>query len=233
MHEFYLDDAGRTLRDGGGRVFDPARRGWVAPARGRLPKPEPLGPKRALGLPDAVRWLQKASGHPVLAPVSVIGGREAEAETLALAERVGGDLAAAGLTLLTGGKGGVMEAACRGAKAAGGIAIGLLPDTHWSGANPHVTVALASGIGIARNALIARAGFAAIAIGGGLGTMSEMAFAVQFGRPVYALPGAPEVPGAERAASWEKARDGLFAHLLALGPERLDDGAAAVPNGST
>jgi uncharacterized protein (TIGR00725 family) len=80
-----------------------------------------------------------------------------------------------------------MEAACRGAIAAGGITIGILPGADQGGGNPHLTVALPTGLGEARNALVAMAGRAVIAIGGGEGTLSEIGLAIKSGRRVIGL----------------------------------------------
>jgi uncharacterized protein (TIGR00725 family) len=89
--------------------------------------------------------------------------------------------------LVCGGLGGVMEAACRGAAGAGGVSIGILPGEARSQANPYVTVALATGLGEARNALVVRAADALIAIAGGWGTLSEIALARKTGTPVIGL----------------------------------------------
>lgn len=130
-------------------------------------------------------------------PVGLIGPREATAEQLTAARGIAYVLASAGMALLCGGKGGVMEAAACGAKAAGGVVIGLLPEDDAAAANEYLTVALPTGLGITRNALIARASVCLIAVGGGLGTLSEMALGLQWGKPVFTLLGAPQVPGAE------------------------------------
>jgi uncharacterized protein (TIGR00725 family) len=108
-----------------------------------------------------------------------------------------------GLVVLCGGRSGVMEAACRGVARAGGLSIGLLPGEEWDSANPYVTVPIATGIGVARNALIARAALCLIAVGGGNGTLSEIAFGLQFGRPVFALAGAPTVSGTVELDGWD------------------------------
>ncbi|MDJ0611230.1 MAG: TIGR00725 family protein [Kiloniellales bacterium] len=149
-------------------------------------------------------------------PIGVIGGRGATADQAAVAEQAGESLADLGLTLLCGGRGGVMEAACRGAERAGGLSIGLLPDEDWHSANPYVGVPLATGIGVARNALIARAAFALIAIGGGTGTLSEIAFGLQFGRPVYGLCGAPAIEGVAMRADWPEVEVALCRLVLAF-----------------
>lgn len=119
--------------------------------------------------------------------IAVIGGRDPSAEALAAAEAVGRALARDGHTLICGGLTGVMEAACRGAREAGGHTIGLLPGEDPREANAWVEFVLPTGLGVARNALVARAGAAVIAIGGSYGTLSEIAFALQFGRPVVGL----------------------------------------------
>ncbi len=189
--------------------FDPKARVWIPG--------EPSGKTARPVTPEtAVRWLQDGSGARLRPPIGVIGAREASEADLGVAEAVGRDLARLGLVLLTGGKSGIMEAACRGTEAEGGLAIGVLPDEDWGGANRHVTVPLASGLGVARNAVVARASFALIAIAGGYGTLSEIAFGLQFGRPVLALPSAPQVPGATACPDWPAARAALCLKVLCL-----------------
>ena len=119
--------------------------------------------------------------------VAVCGASSATDSETALAEAVGRLLAGRGATLVCGGLSGVMEAACRGAAAAGGVTVGLLPGEDPGAANPHVQLALPTGLGEARNALIARACRGMIAIGGGHGTLSEIAFMLRLGRPVCGL----------------------------------------------
>jgi uncharacterized protein (TIGR00725 family) len=119
--------------------------------------------------------------------VAVVGSGEPEPSTDALAEEVGRALAERGAIVVCGGLGGVMEAACRGARAAGGLTVGLLPGSSRAAANPHVVVALPTGLGEIRNALIVRCADAVIAIGGGPGTLSEVAFALKTGVPVVSL----------------------------------------------
>ncbi len=131
-------------------------------------------------------------------PVAVIGPRDADAAQCEAAERIGEGIARMGLALVCGGRGGVMEAACRGAERAGGIAIGLLPDRDPSLANPHATVAIATGLGEARNAIVARAGLCLVAIGNSYGTLSEVALGRQFGKTVIGLMGAADVTGVVR-----------------------------------
>lgn len=119
--------------------------------------------------------------------ISVIGSASCSQNQVELAEAVGRRLAERGAVLVCGGGGGVMEAACRGARAAGGVTIGILPGSDPVGGNPYLSVALPSGLGQARNALVAMAGMAVIAIGGGAGTLSEIGLAIKAGRKVIGL----------------------------------------------
>jgi uncharacterized protein (TIGR00725 family) len=119
--------------------------------------------------------------------VAVIGSGQATPTEEAWAEEVGRRLAEAGAILLCGGRGGVMAAACRGARAVGGLTVGILPGTDPAEANRWVVVPLATGLGEARNAVIACAAQAVIAIGGEWGTLSEIALARKMGRPVVGL----------------------------------------------
>ncbi len=121
--------------------------------------------------------------------VSVIGSGVCGEETDAwrLAEEVGRQLAEAGICVVCGGRGGVMEAASRGATGAGGNVIGVLPWVSVEDANPYCTQVVATGIGEARNLSVVASGEAAIAIGGEWGTLSEIALARKLGRTVVAL----------------------------------------------
>ncbi|MBI5106869.1 MAG: TIGR00725 family protein [Solirubrobacterales bacterium] len=119
--------------------------------------------------------------------VAVVGPGDADGEHAWLAEEVGARLAEAGAVVVTGGLGGVMEAACRGAKSRRGQTLALLPGDDRTAANGWVDVAVATGMGEMRNALIVRAADALIAIGGGPGTLSELGFALKTGRPVVGL----------------------------------------------
>ena len=117
------------------------------------------------------------------------------AEWEAVAEEVGRLLAERGCVVVTGGLDEVMAAAHRGAKAAGGTTIAILPGEARVGANPWADHTVVTGIGHARNLAVAASGDAVIAIGGSFGTVSEIAFALRLGRPVVALEGAPRVEG--------------------------------------
>ena len=115
--------------------------------------------------------------------------------------RSGRELARAGAVLVCGGLGGAMEAACRGAKAEGGTTLGILPGADRAAANPYVDVAVATGLGEARNALVVRAADAVIAVAGGYGTLSEIALALRAGKPVVGLRDLGDRGRASRPAS--------------------------------
>ncbi|EJF89198.1 TIGR00725 family protein [Bartonella tamiae] len=128
-------------------------------------------------------------------PIAIIGPRDATKLQYKLAEDLGRAYALYGLQLICGGKNGVMEAACKGHLEAGGTPIGLLPDGDFECANPYVSIPIATGIGPARNALIARAALVLVAVGGGVGTISEMALGLQFERKILAMKDAPQLNG--------------------------------------
>jgi uncharacterized protein (TIGR00725 family) len=119
--------------------------------------------------------------------VAVCGPGVATEEEDAAAEEIGRLLGQAGAVVVCGGRGGVMDAAARGARDGGGLSVGLLPDDHRAGAGEHLTVSLPTGMGEARNALVARAADVLIAVGGEFGTLSEIAFALKLGKPVVGL----------------------------------------------
>lgn len=119
--------------------------------------------------------------------IAVIGGSEAPEAVLAQAEVVGRELAKRGCILICGGHRGVMEAACRGASEAGGLTIGVMPEDDRSQANPYIRIPIVTGIGLARNRTIVLSADAVIAIDGGYGTLSEIAYALQAGKPVVGL----------------------------------------------
>jgi uncharacterized protein (TIGR00725 family) len=134
---------------------------------------------------------------PAPAYVAVVGPDDASGPEVALAEAVGERLAGAGAIVVCGGLGGVMEAACRGARLAGGLTIGILPGTDRAAGNRFLSVAIPTGMGELRNGLVVRAADAVIAVGGAYGTLSEIALALKAGRPVVGL------------GTWELARTGV------------------------
>jgi uncharacterized protein (TIGR00725 family) len=129
--------------------------------------------------------------------VAVIGASNATEWELTMAEQLGRELAAAGAVVVCGGLGGVMNAVARGSEAAGGVSIGILPGDDRVDASRHLTVAVATGFGEARNAIVARSADAVIAVGGEFGTLSEIALALKMGTPVIGL------------GTWELGRDDL------------------------
>lgn len=119
--------------------------------------------------------------------IAVVGESHASPEIAKLAEAVGAEVGRAGAVLVCGGLKGVMEAAARGAKSAGGTTIGILPSSKREDANPYVDYPIITGIGYARNKLVVKTGQAVIAVGGSYGTLSEIAFALGYKIPVVGL----------------------------------------------
>jgi uncharacterized protein (TIGR00725 family) len=119
--------------------------------------------------------------------IAVIGAAHASGETCELAFAVGRAIAERGATLICGGRGGVMEAASRGARSAGGHTIGILPGYDRSEANSHIEFVIATGMRHARNAIIIASADAVVALEGEGGTLSEIGLALKLGRPVVAL----------------------------------------------
>jgi uncharacterized protein (TIGR00725 family) len=119
--------------------------------------------------------------------IAVIGGRRTEKSLLKEAEEVGRLIARRGATLVCGGLGGVMEAASRGAKSEGGLTVGILPQNDSKEVNQFIDVPIATGLGVGRNVIIARSADALIAVGGEYGTLSEIAYALQMGKPVIGI----------------------------------------------
>jgi uncharacterized protein (TIGR00725 family) len=143
--------------------------------------------------------------------VAVVGPGDLDrGPELATAEAVGRGLAEAGAVVVCGGLEGAMAAVCRGAADAGGTTVGLLPGLDRTAANPWVTVALPTGLGEARNALVVRAADVVVAVGGGYGTLSEIALALRTGTPVVGV------------GTWELRRQG-----------RVDDGVLPAPSAET
>jgi uncharacterized protein (TIGR00725 family) len=145
--------------------------------------------------------------------VAVVGPGEASSQELWLAEEIGAGLASLGAVVVTGGLGGVMEAACRGARSRRGRTLGILPGEDREAANGWVEIAVATGLGELRNGLVVRASDALVAVGGGHGTLSEVAFALKVGRPVIGL-GTWAVHGVDEVSTAGEAVDRI-ARVLA------------------
>jgi uncharacterized protein (TIGR00725 family) len=151
--------------------------------------------------------------------VAVSGGGDADAQACRLAEEVGQELARRGAVVVTGGLGGAMEAACRGAKHGGGTTVGILPSDDRADANAWVDVAVPTGLGEGRNALVVRAADAVVAVAGEFGTLSEIALALRLGRPVVGL------------GTWELARDGRTVPAIVVAGTPAEAAEAAVSLG--
>jgi uncharacterized protein (TIGR00725 family) len=119
--------------------------------------------------------------------IGVAGASRPAPELLGEAEVLGRRLAEAGAVVVCGGGPGVMEAVCRGAQAAGGTTVGLLPGLDRAEGNPHLTIAIPTGLGQGRNLLLVRSSHALVAVGGGFGTLSELALALRTDTPVVGL----------------------------------------------
>ena len=144
--------------------------------------------------------------------VAVVGPGEARPDERELAEELGLGLARAGAVIVCGGLGGVMAAACRGASAAQGTTIGILPGTDRNEANEWVTLAIPTGLGELRNGLVVRAADVVIAVGGGHGTLSEIALALRTGVPVIGIE-TWEIEGVEAASSADEAVERALASV--------------------
>ncbi len=144
--------------------------------------------------------------------VAVVGPAQASSQELHSAEEIGAGLAAAGAVVVTGGLGGVMEAASRGARSRRGRTLGILPGTDREAANGWVEIAVATGMGELRNGLVVRSADAVVAVGGAYGTLSEVALALKTGRPVIGL-GTWDVHGVEQVGSPREAVERVCALL--------------------
>jgi len=207
MRSLFICKDHLTLHDGS-QKFDPRKLSWV-------PLDTPVTNSETVTPFEAIRWLYKEANARMV-PIGVIGPREATEEQTSVAEQLGKQLGSLGIPLLNGGKNGVMEAVSKGCAKAGGLVLGFVPEDDWRAANDYVTIPIASGIGKARNVLIAQSSLALVAVGGGYGTMSEMAFGLHFDKPVFALCGAPELEGAQQKESVEDVMDALILVILRL-----------------
>ncbi|MFC1632323.1 TIGR00725 family protein [Candidatus Omnitrophota bacterium] len=143
--------------------------------------------------------------------IAVIGGHSCTKQVAKIAEEVGRRIAKLGATLVCGGLTGVMEAACKGAKSAGGATMGILPGHDKSEANRYVDIPIATGLGYLRNNLVVKNAEVVIAINGKEGTLSEIAFALQMKKPIlgidtWEIPGIIKVKNPQAAIEWIKKR---------------------------
>ena len=155
--------------------------------------------------------------------IAVCAPGSATDEDLSNAGAIGRLLAERGCTLVCGGLGGAMAAACRGAKEAGGVTIGVVPGYDDRAANPWVDYVICTGLGQARNTLVAATGQALIAVGGGWGTLSEIALVLRLGRPVLLVGGWAEVFASEASRARFAALEGTI--IVADTPEAAVEAA--------
>jgi uncharacterized protein (TIGR00725 family) len=145
--------------------------------------------------------------------LAVIGAGNASAEIYEMAMTVGREAGRRGWIVVTGGLGGVMEAAARGAREAGGLTLGILPGGDRGEANPFIQVAVATHIRHARNSIIAHTADALIAVDGEYGTLSEIALGLKLGKPVVGLKTVWNIPGVVPANSPAEAVEKVAALL--------------------
>ena len=157
--------------------------------------------------------------------IAVCASGDASDEELTLAGAVGRLLAERGCTLVCGGLGGAMAAACRGAQHAGGVTIGIIPGYDERAANPWVDHVICTGLGQARNTLVAATGRALIAVGGGWGTLSEIGLGLRLGRPVVLLGGWASLLASDEGRARMADLEGTI--LVAETPEDAVDAAIA------
>lgn len=131
--------------------------------------------------------------------LAVVGAGNAAPEIYEMAVAVGREAAHRGLIVITGGLGGVMEAAAKGAREAGGLTLGILPGGDRSEANPYIQIAVATNIRHARNSIIAHTADALIAVDGEYGTLSEIALGLKLGKPVVGMRVSWNIPGVVQA----------------------------------
>ena len=142
--------------------------------------------------------------------ISVIGAGTCDEHTYQVAEKVGQLIAQKGAILVSGGLGGVMEAASKGAKEAGGTTVGILPGVSKDDANRYITVPVTTGLNHARNVIVVRSADAVIAVSGEYGTLSEIAIALKIGKPVIGINTWDNIEGLIKAESPDEAVDKAF-----------------------
>lgn len=181
---------------------------------------------------SALEFFAKARGTKTLQHlvIGVIGPRDATEQQIAAAEKIGNILGGLGLTLICGGKSGVMEAVSKGCKEAGGLMIGILPGSVPGDANPYVSIPISTGLGEARNMVIAKAARVLVAVGGSYGTLSEVAYGLHFSKSVIGVEGAADVEGVVHAKTADKAVDLALEALLASAPMTENDTVCKLSN---
>ncbi len=145
--------------------------------------------------------------------IAIIGAGIANEELQNLAYKVGYSLGKEGAIILTGGLGGVMEAASRGAKEAGAITVGILPGAKAEEANPYILIPIVTDMGHARNVILVRSAEVVVSIGGGYGTLSEIALALKMWKPVIGLKTWENIPGVYYVQTPEEVLSKVFEFL--------------------
>jgi len=138
--------------------------------------------------------------------IAVVGGHKCSKKIYQIAEEVGSLIAEQGWILVCGGRTGVMEAACKGAKKQNGLTVGILPSSNGEDANKYVDVKIPTGLGYARNILVVRSSDVVIAISGEYGTLSEIAFAFNEEKPIVGID-TWEIEGIKKVKTAQKAID--------------------------
>lgn len=168
-----------------------------------------------LSFQDAVKRLQN-SMNKIRIPIGVVGTNTPTPEQYKIAEELGKRLSKIGLPVICGGRAGIMEAVCKGVNENNGISIGLLPEINIDNANKFVSLPLATGIGFARNSIIAAASLCMIAVGGGNGTLSEIAYGLHFGKKVYTINCSLTVAGTIACDSVEEIIDNVCKVIFSI-----------------
>lgn len=145
--------------------------------------------------------------------IAVIGSSEPDLELMKLAVEIGGYIAEIGAVLICGGLGGIMEAAASGAKEQGGLTIGILPDYNKETANPFIDVAISTGLGHARNVIVAASGDIVIALPGSHGTRSEISIALKLHKPVIGVKAWADIQGVRQIDNLEELRKVMVPYL--------------------
>jgi uncharacterized protein (TIGR00725 family) len=156
--------------------------------------------------------------------IGIIGPRDATQQQMAVAERVAYRLGSLGITLICGGKSGVMEAASKGCTNSSGLLIGILPGSDPSEANSFVGIPLPTGLGEARNMIIAKSARVLVAVGGSYGTLSEVAYGLHFSKPVIGVEGAADVEGVRHVEDADAAVSAALEELLITALRKKTDG---------
>lgn len=160
--------------------------------------------------------LKQNQSNVQIAPIGVIGPKEASSSEYDFAEKLGEHLANLGLSVICGGRNGVMEAVCKGVYQQQGVSIGLIPTGHWLDANKYVKQIVTTNMGPTRNSLIALSASVLVAVGGGMGTLSEIAYGLHYDKPVFATSTAPYVDGVVVSDDLDEIITGVITVLLNL-----------------